>query len=206
MTKTFVMPERRENDFYPTPLTLARAMVGLCKRRVYDLIFDPGIGTGVFGKALQETVFYKQLYGIEIDSTRIEQALNTGAYTHIQQGSFLEVKVDYGGTPDLFIGNPPFSKVELWVDAMLDQFNDNGSGEMVLLLPLNFLASQRRYRKYWSSEGKRPEAVYILPQRPSFYGKGTAIAKEFAVFHWSLNWGEWATSTTIKHLIWDKIL
>jgi hypothetical protein len=76
---------------------------------------------------------------------------------------------------DVAIGNPPFSKAAEFVRACRIQARTT-----VMLLPLNFLATEERceFNRTYAPD------VYVLPQRPSFTGRGTA-ATDYAWFVWS---------------------
>jgi 16S rRNA A1518/A1519 N6-dimethyltransferase RsmA/KsgA/DIM1 with predicted DNA glycosylase/AP lyase activity len=70
----------------------------------------------------------------------------------------------YGRKFDVALGNPPFSLALEFVQESLDL-----ADTVVMLLRLNFLASSTRaeFMRSWIPD------VYVLPNRPSFTGKGT---------------------------------
>ncbi len=76
---------------------------------------------------------------------------------------------------DVLLTNPPYSGAMEFVRHGLLM-----ADHVVMLLRLNFLASGRR------AEFMRAHtpSVYVLPNRPSFTGKGTDSI-EYAWFHWS---------------------
>ncbi len=74
----------------------------------------------------------------------------------------------------MLMTNPPYGSAEQFLTVGLDV-----AAHVVLLLRLNFLASARRAHLMRS----RPPDVYVLPNRPSFSGRGTDSV-EYAWFHW----------------------
>jgi hypothetical protein len=81
---------------------------------------------------------------------------------------------------DVAIMNPPYRLAEEFVRKALTV-----SREVVVLLRLGFLASQKRAE--WLREC--PPDVYVLPKRPSFTGKGTD-ATDYAWMVWRSDPGE----------------
>jgi hypothetical protein len=73
------------------------------------------------------------------------------------------------------ISNPPFSLAQEFIDACRGV-----ATQTVMLLRLNFLASEKRHFYMTST---RPD-VYVLPNRPSFVGGGKTDSIEYAWFHW----------------------
>ena len=75
---------------------------------------------------------------------------------------------------DVALGNPPFSLALEFVQESLEL-----ADTVVMLLRLNFLGSSKRAE---FMRGHTPD-VYVLPNRPSFTGKGTDSI-EYAWFVW----------------------
>lgn len=75
---------------------------------------------------------------------------------------------------DVLLTNPPFSGAEEFLKRGLEV-----AEHVVLLLRLNFAASAKRAPLMHD----HPPDVYVLPNRPSFTGKGTDSI-EYAWFHW----------------------
>lgn len=76
---------------------------------------------------------------------------------------------------DFIVTNPPFSRAQEFVAHGLKH-----SREMMLLLRLNFLGSQKR-RAWWKD--REPSALFVLSERPDFTGGG-GDATEYAWFYW----------------------
>jgi SAM-dependent methyltransferase len=167
---------RRENDFYPTPKGLIRAVLGQIPPPIkYDNILDPGAGTGVWGKVLKEAWPYQyRLTGIDInlEHERPEK------YDAWHYGDFLTWETSERF--HLIVGNPPYSLGEKFVHKALSLLQPGG--EIVFLLTLEFLGSQGRYGRLWSSYP--PHTVHILPRRPSFTGDRKTDGREYAIYRW----------------------
>jgi len=86
---------------------------------------------------------------------------------------------------DFIITNPPFSLALPFCEHALDR-----GREVMLLLRLNFLGSQKR-REWWRVN--EPSAVFVLSDRPDFTGGG-GDSCEYAWFYWGRRW------TGIRHL------
>jgi hypothetical protein len=75
---------------------------------------------------------------------------------------------------DVALGNPPYKHAGAFLEACIRK-----ARHVCLLLRLNFLESQER----WTVMRNAPPDVYVLPNRPSFDGKGTD-ATAYAWMHW----------------------
>lgn len=84
---------------------------------------------------------------------------------------------------DLIIGNPPWQRglLENWIRRSFKWLNFGG--QMVLVLPIEFLAGQNRGQRFWKEHPC--EKVLICSRRPSWNedGKGTN-ANEAALYLW----------------------
>jgi len=80
--------------------------------------------------------------------------------------------------PTTIITNPPFSLAQ---EILENCFKEFPHAEIIMLLRLNFLGSQKR-KTFW--EQHPVTQLYVLSQRPSFTGKGTDSI-EYAWFVWS---------------------
>lgn len=99
------------------------------------------------------------------------KGINT-THTEILEGTnFLQ----WTGTTDLIISNPPFSLAQEFIGYAIPRANTT-----IMLLRLNFLASIKRY-DWWKNHS--PTSLYVLSKRPSFTGEGTD-ATDYAWFVW----------------------
>lgn len=156
---------RVENDFYPTPKWLTRAIVPKITNRP-DHIFEPACGKGAIVDVMAEA-FPK--------AAIVERDLVNG---------FDFLTAEPLSRFDLIITNPPFSLAQEFIErAML--WRRDESSLVVMLLRLNFLGSQKR-AEWWRS---RPmPAVYVTPRRPPFgknkHGKIGTDSTEYGWFVW----------------------
>jgi len=88
----------RDKGQFWTPSWVADAMVAYVAQQS-DLIFDPGVGKGIFFLALRKLSKEKKFYGIDIDPLIIKEAKNEGIFDHSCE---IEVRD--------FILNPPVKK------------------------------------------------------------------------------------------------
>lgn len=79
--------------------------------------------------------------------------------------------------PNVVITNPPYLPAYELLNHFLRTFPH---AHIVLLLRVNFLASESRHRFMV----EYPPDIYVLPNRPSFKGQGKTDATEYAWFHW----------------------
>lgn len=108
---------------------------------------------------------------------RIQQFLeNKGiqtTYSELREGKDF---FDWNDKTDLIFTNPPFSIAKEFIDHSISK-----SDTVIMLLRLNFLGSKTRH-DWWNSNN--PSSLYVLSQRPSFTGNGTADATDYAWFVW----------------------
>jgi hypothetical protein len=74
------------------------------------------------------------------------------------------------------VTNPPFSLAIEFCDHAIKR-----ALHVFMLLRLNFLASKKR-RDWWLKH--RPDALFILSERPSFTDNGKTDATDYAWFYW----------------------
>lgn len=121
----------------------------------YKTAYDPSMGDGRMFLFLEEQ-------GISVDG---------GDTIYDETESFY----NWNGKADLIITNPPFSKASDFIEYAMPRCKT-----LILLLRLNFLASQKRYPLF---KENKPDALFVLSKRPSFNGKGTDNA-DYAWFVW----------------------
>jgi hypothetical protein len=168
--------KRIENDYYPTP--------SWCVDRLLDVLpikdgnwLEPAAGDGAIIRAVgAHKTFMPTWTAVELQD-RFKSVLEASvdpSRVHIE--SFLDAPLskEY----DVVITNPPFSKALEFIKKSIELEPEY----VCMLLRLNFMGSGERsdfLRKY------TPD-IYVIPNRPSFNGKGTDSI-EYAWFVWDRN-------------------
>jgi hypothetical protein len=94
-------------------------------------------------------------------------------------GSDLNMGYNFLHDPDRMacvVTNPPFSLALEFCDHAIKR-----ALHVFMLLRLNFLASRKR-RAWWNSN--KPDALFVLSERPSFTDDGKTDATDYAWFYW----------------------
>jgi len=187
--------ERRERDFYPTPIELCKAAI----KKEFPIglngyVLDPGCGTGNWGNAWNFYNPSSMITGIDIEPN----VKYLDCYCNYIVGDFLTD--DFDGTNfEAIIGNPPYSLAEEFVrksKTLLEQ-----RGYIYFLLRLEFLASKKRH--FGLFREFRPKKVYVLSRRPSFFSTTnghTTDAMDYAMFLWQEGY---TGDTILDWLYWD---
>ena len=190
--------ERRENDFYETPLAFAATTMYniACDPVNVKTALDPGAGRGVWGQALRRFNPTAHITGIDIQplSELIEDHdMFKETYNEWHNTDFVEWETD--AKYDLIMGNPPFKLVHEFVDKSLGLLAPKG--QLVFLMRLAMLESQKRYKTWWTHSPIRK--VMVSPRRISFTGDGKSDDTAYAMFIWQegfegkpqLDWMYW---------------
>ena len=175
--------ERRENDFYETPLAFAATtMYSIpCEANFVKKALDPGAGRGVWAKALRRFNPIVHITGVDIQppSELIEDSdVFSQLYDEWHYGDFLEWETD--DKYDLIMGNPPFKLIHEFVDKSLGLLAPNG--QLVFLMRLAMLESQKRFKTWWTHSPI--QKVLVSPRRISFTGDGKSDDTAYAIFIW----------------------
>ncbi len=97
----------------------------------------------------------------------------TAGGTDLARGvNFLDSEMPHG----CIITNPPFSLALEFCDHAIKR-----APNVFMLLRLNFLASRKR-RDWWNTH--KPDALFVLSERPSFTDNGKTDATDYAWFYW----------------------
>lgn len=196
-----VMRERDADDFYQTDEACLRAYFNhqlIEKQKLFldgSTILDPGCGTGVYGKVLQEFYPNSYMFGVEKNYERFP---NPGYYDVWIPEDYLTVE---GLSAHAVIGNPPYKLAEKFFWQALK--NIQGHGHINFLLRLGFLESERRYKTMWSC-GYKPTNITVLNTRPSFTGNGKTYPTAFAFFDWHFIGGKCDESSQVDFLVYDR--
>lgn len=183
---------RKEHDYYGTPIELCRHVVKteLPWIDFYTRVLDPGMGDGVWGRAVKEVMPECTLHGIDLRETDCE------VYNKIVIDDFLKTDLLDKNYYDLVIGNPPFKYAEEFVRLGLDFLREHGI--LIYLLRLSFLEGQKRGTGLFAE--KHLNQVLISSRRIRWAGyDGTddtahavyVFTKSKRVYNPTLSWMNW---------------
>lgn len=193
------MTERRECDFYITPMDLVTAacfeFITAYQPKANNVL-DIGCGDGRWVHQYYYNSHYtpRKITGIDIRPKDVV-SLIPGAVDEFIEADYSTYPFEMlGRTFDLIIGNIPYTNAEQTIRKAYSELNPGGY--IVQLLRLGFLASQERIEFY---KEMPPESIYVLSRRPSFTGSGTD-GSEYAIYIWhkidealvpQIKWLEW---------------
>jgi hypothetical protein len=141
---------RQDNDSYPTPVAVTRALFTIWKPS-HNLVWEPACGNGVMSKAITR-------HGYEVYSS---DKNNTG----FGASGVDFLWFDTPGCPATIITNPPFNLAEQFIRKA----KALGIKELALVLKSTYWHAARRYPlwKFWT-----PSIIAPLLWRPDFLGLG----------------------------------
>lgn len=161
--------KRAGHDNYPTP--------AYAVRRLLEAVpipggrwLEPGAGSGAIIRAVNERRQDVAWTAVEVRKRACARLAQLPCVEVLHRNLLRGVE----GTWDVCLGNPAYRIAQEVVD-----FGRAHAHLVCLLLRLNFLGSRKR-REWWK---RNPASIYVLPDRPSFNGKGTD-ATEYAWFCW----------------------
>jgi hypothetical protein len=191
--------DRHEMDYYETPQAFAAtALYHIpCQSNFVKTALDPGTGRGVWGKALRLYNTEAMLEGVEIQpfgdiGADVDDLAK--AYNKYWHDDFLTWKAQH--KYDLIMGNPPYKLAHEFVDKCLDLLAPNG--QLIFLLRLAMLESQKRYKTWWTYSPIKK--VIVSPKRISFTGDGRSDDTAYALFVWQNGWDG---NVTLDWMWWD---
>lgn len=164
---------RKIEDWYPTP--------AWCVRRLMERLpylpgggawLEPGAGRGNIIAAARPFKPLVEWTAVELREECREPLNAVGAH-EVLITDYLRLPVPEPRF-SVAIGNPPYSRAMEFIEKSLQV-----ADVVAFLLRLNFLGSQKRA----AFHHEHPADVYVLPDRPSFTGKGTDSI-EYAWFVW----------------------
>jgi hypothetical protein len=182
MTKTEKedLPQRRAFNEYTSPRWLCEAALKEIHGEPFRIL-DPASGSGAWGRAARIQFPSCYLCGVEVQ----EEKPHDPAYCEWVSADYLIWEPIQRF--DLIIGNPPWQRglLENWIRRSFKWLAFGG--QMVLVLPIEFLAGQNRGQRFWKEHP--PERVMVLSKRPSWNldEKGTN-AQDCCLFFWRKDW------------------
>lgn len=175
--------KRSPYDFYPTPESAFTAMYEADKKNWKNVkwIIEPCAGDGALISYMKK-YFPNAIYTAnELDESHKDNLtkIMNSEYDHVIWGDYKELlsKDTINLNPELAITNPPFSLAQEVIEYCLTKIK---AKRTIMLLRLNFLASQKR-KEFWQKYP--PSRIYVLSKRPSFTGTGTD-SQDYAWFVW----------------------
>lgn len=132
--------QRREFDYYPTPVEVIEAL--LDREDFRGEVWEPACGDQRIVRALEKR-------GI------------TATGTDIQNGDdFFKTR----RTPECIITNPPYSHATEFVIRSMEL----AKSKVAMLLPLEFLSGVERFERVWDSQHFCLKSLYIFSRRIKF--------------------------------------
>lgn len=166
---------RREADFYATPSWVTKSLL-----KSYTLVLPAKIVECCAGDGAISNEIIKE-YGLLPDyidliqyELRPEEERNLSEFGEVNIGDFLEVNV-IDKDVNYVITNPPFSLAQEFIEHCLYLYPN---AELIFLLPLSFLGSNKRHN-FWKSVPLN--GIKILSHRPSFTNDGKT---DSSVYGW----------------------
>ena len=152
---------RKESDFYPTPWEAFSVILPWLPKNIH--FHDPAAGDGRLIRWLRESG---------------RDATGSDLFPQKPQILYPQTPVDYlkdTASKRFTITNPPFSLAQEFCDHAL-----KNSLEVMMLLRLNFLGSQKR-KEWWKTH--EPDCIFVLSSRPDFTGDG-GDSCEYGWLYW----------------------
>ena len=189
------MTERRANDAYYTPDSLAQACVGLLADEADEVeragasswVCEPSVGRGAFARAARAAWPLARIVGVDVDP---------GASCEGLDGLVCADWLDCKGARkfNVILGNPPYGQAQEHVEHALSRLQPWGWA--AFLLRLAFLESAKR-SDFW----QRGElfSVHVLASRPSFTEDGRTDGAAYGWFMWMKGWD----GSAVVHPCWD---
>ena len=171
--------ERKESDFYETPIAVCeRAMPVVPMVSPDALVLDAGAGTGHWGKVMRD--LYPDVYIDGIDIRDVAKPEGNAYDGWFPNKDFLSVSRAEMGTYDVVLGNPPFSQAEQFIRHAHGLISPDGV--VAFLLRLSILEGKHRGENLWKE--LPPTEVRVFSSRPSFTGNGHTDSSAYAMFVW----------------------
>ena len=219
-----VMKPRSPSDFYPTEQALIDTYVSnkLFFGGKVHYILDMGAGDGRWGRTITQQILNSRerfpdtpiptLYGNDIRDLPKPGLFDN--WLTGEEGNVYRIipKMPPFANFEIIVSNPPYTIAEDFLDVALDLVNRD-SGMIIFLLSLNWLASEKRYKRFYSS-GYPITHLTVCNTRPSFSENGkTYPGREFGIFEWhfykgncldSQDYGSMYDNRPIDHLTYKR--
>lgn len=175
------LPERQEQEFYPTERSLIKAALApiLLYKRVHRIL-DAGAGDGRWGEIAASYFWTPPAYLVGVEIRKVE---SPPAFDEWHCKDFL--KFTSKKPFDLIVSNPPYAGKTR--PPLSEQFINHAwdllalGGRMVFLLPLDYQVGKGRYDRLY--QDRPPALVMPVVRRIAFIG-GNGGTNNHAVFVW----------------------
>jgi hypothetical protein len=135
---------------------------------------EPAAGSGAIIRAVGEAGYEVSWTAVELRPEAKGPLTQLHHVEHYIGDFFAWLGAGWRSCPHVIITNPPYRQAERFVEACLPS-----GAWVVMLMRLNWLASGRRQKLL----SEHCPHVYVLPDRPSFTGRGTD-ATDYAWLVW----------------------
>lgn len=201
-----------------TPQRLADAIIKRVEGfDVWDTprILEPSSGSGVFVRAARAQWPNALIHSVDLRPNLEQLNIAAGSNAHFEDNTVeyaadkeFEIRevvraMHQHATPqyDLIVGNPPFTKAEEHIRALIPLLSPQGV--LAFLLRINFFGGKDRAGKFWRELPER--SFYPIAPRPSFgkslkTGKKGTDGTEYALFCWTP--GVTCAGMRGAHLLW----
>jgi len=175
MKKNKKKVERDPNDFYETPnWCTERLLEKVSSRLQVGNWLEPCAGAGAIIRTIKNSGITPKFTAVELQDKFKPYLENIIDPTEVFITDYMTWNPKKNIKFDVAIGNPPYKFAQQVIEHSMQH-----AKQVCMLLRLNFLGSEKRCE--WLK--KTNPDIFILPNRPSFRGKGTD-ATEYAWFFW----------------------
>ena len=185
MSSTNPGAKRKPRDFYATPESSVEQLL----RRVPELNIygqnwlEPAVGDGAIVKAVRKYwPQYQKSAEPYFTGVDIEPQIESSSGLEIVRSNYLLYLPEQ--KHHVIITNPPFFLAQCFIEHSMNLYEDGYQPVIIMLLRLGLLESKSR-QGWW--QGKEPDALYVLSERPDFTGGG-GDSCAYAWYFW--NWHE----------------
>lgn len=179
MSSTNRGSQRSESDYYGTPYWVTQRLLDRVTFPVDGIWYEPCAGEGAIVQVVSHKHSEITWWLNEIRPETNRTLRNLEPMSPVTTGDYLasDLELPPRERVSVVITNPPFRIAWEVLHKSLQEFPKSF---IVLLLRLNFVASQRRY-EFMS---RYMPDLYVLPNRPSYKGAGKTDSPEYAWFVW----------------------
>jgi len=174
--------QRSPSDNYPTPPWCLNRLIDRLQDELPKggIWYEPCAGDGAILQTLNVRKAYRNWWANELrQEERPRLLMSVPRDGVITAGDYLDAELQLPPRDEVsvVITNPPYRIAWELLHKSLREFP---KAHIVLLLRVNFIASQGRY----GFMSQYMPDLYVLPNRPGFKGWGKTDSPEYGWFHW----------------------